>query len=42
MTDEEIKKRKQNLALQAFYLEVKALLENLEKKLNSEPEKSRK
>jgi len=40
MNEKQIKERKDYLALQAFYLKLKELLEELEKKLNQEPQKS--
>ena len=39
MNKKEIQNRKRELALQAFYLKVKDLIEDLEKKLNPESKK---
>lgn len=39
MNNKEIQNRKRELALQAFYLKIKQLVENLEKKLNPESKK---
>ena len=40
MTDQQIEERKKYLALQAFYIKVRKLIDELEKKLNPEPEES--
>jgi len=40
MNSKQIVERKKYLALQSFYLRVKELIEELEKKLNPEPQKS--
>jgi len=39
MDEEQIKERKKHLALQVFYLKVKELVEELDRKLNPEPKK---